>query len=138
MVGEHDEGVGGVELPEVLPHPSGLLAAVAGEPFDGSLGQAATVVGLVEAGQAEAEQVGDLGGVGVEVAGGEQARRCGGGVVAEGGEHGVHEGALAVGPVAPEDRQHVLDQAADEGVAEQAGQVLAHARDRAAPVRGTG
>ncbi len=104
--------MGGVELPEVLPHTSGLLASVAGEPLDGAFGQAPVLVGLVEPSEPEAEQVGDLGGVGVEVAGGQQTRCGHPAVVAQGGQDDVEQGALAVGAVAPEDWKHVLDKCA--------------------------
>ena len=63
-----------------------------------------TIVGLVEPCKPEAEEVGDLGWMGVEVAGGQETRCSHPAVVAEGGQDDVEQGALTVGSVAPEDR----------------------------------
>ena len=76
----------GSKLPEVLAHPAGLEPVAAGEPLDGALGQAPALVGLVQHGQPQAEQVGGAGRVRVERPGGQQLGVGGVGVVAERGQ----------------------------------------------------
>jgi hypothetical protein len=57
--------VGGLELPEVLPHPSGLDPVPSGQPLDGALGESALVVGLVGERDPAPGEVGDAGGMGL-------------------------------------------------------------------------